>query len=191
MRFDEVPMPPAVGERPRDARGYPVPAITPWENGEPRFALNDYGRARECALERLCSVCGRTMPRGPVWRVVGQDEADAVLAAKESGLEYRNLEPTLEGPGHRACMLYAAMVCPFLARPNARRGSSAADPQEELTAHVQRGVQRGGSGAVAGFADYEYAVTPDRVLFRFLDLVEFLPYGLGQEHLAALLAELG
>src|ERR1700753_3571000 len=72
MRFDEVPRRPAVGERPRDARGYPVPAITPWENGEPRFALNDYGRARTCALERLCSVCGKSMPEGPVWRVVGQ-----------------------------------------------------------------------------------------------------------------------
>ena len=184
-------MPPGVGERPRDARGYPVPAITPWVDGEPRFALNDYGLARECATGRLCSVCGRLLPEGPVWRVLGQAEADAIGAALESGVAYRNLEPTLEGPGHRACMLYAAMVCPFLARPNARRRTSAADPQEELTAHVQRGVQRGESGAVAGFADYEYAVTPDRVLFRFLDLTEFLPHGAGQDHLEALRAELG
>jgi len=191
MRFDEVPMPPTVGERPRDARGYPVPAITPWEDGEPRFALNDYGLARACALGRLCSVCGKLMPEGPVWRVVGQSEGDAIRDAQESGLEYRNLEPTLEGPGHRACMLYASMVCPYLARPNARRGSSAADPQEELTAHVQRGVPRGESGAVAGFADYEYAVTSDRVLFRFFDLIEFLPHEAGQEHLTALRAELG
>ncbi|MFJ4184616.1 hypothetical protein [Kitasatospora sp. NPDC089509] len=190
MRFELVPMPDEVGERPRDERGYPVPAITPWQDGQPQFALTDHGRSADCALERKCSVCGRFMPRGPVWRVVGPSESAAIAEALAAGRPYRNGAPTLEGPGHRACMLYAAMVCPYLARPNARRKVTAAEAPDGLTAAAVRGAARGGTGAVVGFGDYEYAVTGTRVLFRFLDLVEFLPHESADEHLAELRAEL-
>ncbi|WP_236655533.1 hypothetical protein [Streptacidiphilus carbonis] len=194
MRFEAVPMPPSVQARPRDPRGYPVPAITPWEDGQPQFALTDYQRSGDCANGRLCSVCNTLMPRGPVWRVVGAGESAAIAEALAAGRPYRNLAPTMEGPGHRACMLYASMVCPYLARPNARRGissqQSAGGRPDELTAHVVRGAARGGTGAVVGFADYEYAVTGAQVLFRFLDLVEFLPHENAESHLPELQAEL-
>ncbi|WP_256069806.1 hypothetical protein, partial [Streptomyces sp. DvalAA-14] len=183
MRFDSVPMPPAVAARPRDSRGYPVPAITPWEGDEPQFARTDYGRSAACARERRCSVCDALIPRGPVWRVVGASESAVIGAALAAGRPHRNLAPTLEAPGHRACMLYASMVCPFLARPNARRGLTA-DRPDDLTAHVVRGAVRGGLGAVVGFGDYEFAVTPSQVLFRFFDVVEFLPHDTADEHLA-------
>ncbi|MFE0461958.1 hypothetical protein ACFW1A_22190 [Kitasatospora sp. NPDC058965] len=189
MRFDLVPMPDTVRARPRDPRGYPVPAITPWEEEQPQFALTDYGRSADCARGRLCSVCNQLMPKGLVWRVVGATESAAIAEALAAGRPYRNMTPTLEGPGHRACMLYASMVCPYLARPNARRGLSA-DGGSELTAHVVRGAARGGSGAVVGFADYEFGITPDQVLFRFVDLVEFLPHEAADEHLTELRAEL-
>ena len=189
MRFDQVPKPPSVDRRPRDGRGYPVPAITPWEDESPQFALTDYDRSARCARDRLCSVCGELMPAGGEWRVVGAAEAAAIDAARAAGRPYRNLAPTPEGPGHRACMLYASMVCPYLARPNARRGLSAAAP-DELTEHVVRGAVRGELGAVVGFADYEFAVTSTRVLFRFLDVVEFLPHDTAEAHLEELRAEL-
>ncbi|MEU5534409.1 hypothetical protein [Streptomyces sp. NPDC020362] len=182
-------MPAGIEARPRDVRGYPVPAITPWEGDEPQFALTDYERSAECARKRLCSVCNRLMPQGPVWRVVGSGESAAIGDAFAAGRPYRNLAPTLEGPGHRACMLYAAMVCPYLARPNARRGLSAAQP-DEFTSHVVRGTARGAMGAVVGFAEYEYAVTSSQVLFRFLDVVEFLPHDTADAHLDELRAEL-
>ncbi|MBM9505798.1 hypothetical protein [Actinacidiphila acididurans] len=190
MRFDAVPKPAAVDARPHDPRGYPVPAITPWEDDGPRFALTDYGRSAECAQGRLCSVCGTLMPRGPVWRVVGGTETAAIADALAAGRPYRNMAPTLEGPGHRACMLYASMVCPYLARPGGRRGLAAQTPDDALTAHVVRGAARGATGAVVGFADYEFAVTPDRVLFRFLDVVEFLPHESADTHLPELRREL-
>ena len=38
------------------------------EDGQPQFALTDYQRQADCANGRLCSVCNRLMPRGPVWR---------------------------------------------------------------------------------------------------------------------------
>ncbi|MDI5971556.1 hypothetical protein POF50_019850 [Streptomyces sp. SL13] len=189
MGFDSVPMPGGVAGRPRDGRGYPVPAITPWEGAEPQFALTDWGRSADCARGRRCSVCGRAMGAGAVWRVVGAAECAAIGEALAAGRPYRNMAPTLEGPGHRACMLYASMVCPYLARPNARRGVSAAAP-DEMTDHVVRGAARGATGAVVGFGQYEYAVTPDQVLFRFLDVVEFLPHDTADAHLAELRAEL-
>ena len=189
MRFDSVPMPSTVQARPRDTRGYPVPAITPWEGDEPQFALTDYGRSAACAQQRLCSVCNATMPAGPVWRVIGATESAAIGEALAAGRPYRNMAPTLEGPGHRACMLYASMVCPYLARPNARRGMSAEQPNE-LTEHVVKGAVRGSLGAVVGFAEFEYAVTPTQVLFRFLDVVEFLPHDTADAHLDELRAEL-
>jgi hypothetical protein len=183
-------MPSAVGARPRDPRGYPVPAITPWQDDQPQFALTDYGRSTNCARKRLCSVCDTLMPRGPVWRVVGAAESAAIGDALTAGRPYRNMTPTLEGPGHRACMLYASMVCPYLARPNARRGLDARDPDDGMTAHVVRGAVRGTLGAVVGFADYEFAVTASQVLFRFLDVVEFLPHDTADAHLDELRAEL-
>lgn len=189
MRFDAVPKPPGVEARPRDVRGYPVPAITPWADDQPQFALTDYERSANCARQRLCSVCDTLMPRGPVWRVVGAAETAAITEALAAGRPYRNLAPTLEGPGHRACMLYASMVCPYLARPNARRGLDAERP-DDMTAHVVRGAVRGVLGAVVGFADYEFAVTGTQTLFRFLDVVEFLPHDTADAHLGALRAEL-
>lgn len=182
-------MPPTVRSRPRDSRGYPVPAITPWDGEEPQFALTDHGRSADCARMRRCSVCDTLMPPGPVWRVVGASESAAIADALAAGRPYRNLAATLEGPGHRACMLYASMVCPYLARPNARRGLSALRP-DEMTEHVVRGTVRGASGAVVGFGDYEFAVTGTQVLFRFLDVVEFLPHRTSDAHLGELRAEL-
>ncbi|MFF4342765.1 hypothetical protein ACFY00_22900 [Kitasatospora sp. NPDC001540] len=191
MRFDAVPEPPAVAARPRDERGYPVPAITPWEDGRPQFALTDHERSAACARERLCSVCNTLMPLGPVWRVVGGAEAAAIGEALAAGRPYRNMAPTTEGPGHRACMLYAAMVCPYLARSNARRRVSAqGDAPDGLTAHVVRGAARGDMGAVVGFAEYEFAITPTRVLFRFLDPVEWLPHDNADQQLPNLQEEL-
>ncbi|MCD0486203.1 hypothetical protein LO771_28415 [Streptacidiphilus sp. ASG 303] len=189
MRFDTVPTPPAVRDRPRDPRGYPVPAVTPWEDGEPRFALTDHARSADCARMRLCAVCGTPMPPGSVWRVVGAAESAAIADALAAGRPYRNLAPTTEGPGHRACMLYASMVCPYLARPNARRGTAAPQP-DGAAGRAVRGAARGATGAVAAFGAYEYAVTATQVLFRFLDVVEFLPHDTSDVHLDELRAEL-
>ena len=182
-----IPMPPAVAARPRDRRGFPVPAITPWEDGEPRFAANGVARVAICASERRCSVCGLLMEPGPVWRVVSGREAEAIAEARAAGRVYLNNAPTGEAPGHRACMLFAAMACPYLARPGARRGAAA----QAVGLSAQRGDARGEGGAVAGFGRYQYKYDPDAApLFRFADLVEFLGHDVGAEHLDILRAEI-
>ncbi|WNI16498.1 hypothetical protein [Actinacidiphila sp. ITFR-21] len=43
---------------------------------------------------------------------------------------------------------------------------------------------------MVGYADYEFAVTAAQVLFRFLDVVEFLPHDTGDVHLDELRAGL-
>ena len=182
-----IPMPPAVAARPRDRRGYPVPAITPWADGEPRFAANGVARTAICASERRCSVCGLLMAPGPVWRVVSGREAGAIAQARAVGGVYLNNAPTGEAPGHRGCMLFAAMVCPYLARPGARRGAAA----QAVGLSAQRGDARGEGGAVAGFGRYQYKYDLGSApLFRFADLVEFLGHDLGAEHLDSLLTEI-
>lgn len=182
MRFEEIPTPARIAARPRDARGYPVLAITPWEKGEPRFAETGTARILICAAERRCSICGTPMPPDePVWRVVAGEEADAMAAALGAGTEYENRAPTVEPPGHRACMLYAAVVCPWLARPTSRRSNAAA----ALGFEIARGEQRGYGGAVAGFEGFE-AAFGEFVMFRFRGLRAFLPHELGEEQLPEL-----
>jgi len=178
MRVSDVPMPRAVAARPRDERGYPVLAITPWEDGQPRFAATGTSRTYICAVERRCSVCGLVMADGPVWRVVSGAEADAIAEARAAGQAYVNRLATVEAPGHRDCMLYAAVVCPYLSRPTARRGDAA-----ELPGLVAgRGDQRGLGGAVVGFDRVEFRLA-DVVLFRFHGVFEFRQHQLGDEQL--------
>lgn len=176
-------MPAAVAARPRDERGYPVPAITPWEDGAPQFAATGTARSYLCAVERRCSICATPMDPGPVWRVVAGAEADAIEAAQRAGQSYLNRAATVEAPGHRTCMLYAAVACPYLARPTARRGEAAQAPG--MTA--ERGTRRGLGGAVVGFDAVEFRYT-DVVLFRFAGLMEVRAHELGEEHLDALAA---
>jgi hypothetical protein len=180
---DQVPVPAAVAARPADPRGYPVLAITPWRDGVPDFAVTSPARILACAAERRCSICGLPLGKGPVWRVVSADEAAALATGPEDGLE--NAAATVEPPGHRLCMLYAAVVCPWLARPNARRRLDA----DVVGPRISRGDARGAAGEVGGavtaFERYEFTVSR-RVEFRYRGLVELVPHLLGDEHLQAL-----
>jgi hypothetical protein len=175
-------MPAAVAARPRDARGFPVLAITPWRDGVPDFAVTSPSRILVCAVERRCSICGLGLGKGVVWRVVAADEAVAMVTDPTA---FENDAETVEPAGHRLCMTYAAVVCPWLARPNARRRLDAVVPG----LRVERGDARGAigeiGGAVVSFETFEFTVR-DRVQFRYRGLVDFRPHLLGEEHLAAL-----
>src|SRR6266702_3802389 len=81
MRFDEIALPARIAARPADQRGYPVPAITPWHEGVPQFAVSSPRRALICATERRCSVCALPVEPGPLWRVISGIEAEAIEAA--------------------------------------------------------------------------------------------------------------
>jgi len=193
----EAPVPPAIAALPHDPRGYPIPAITPRDaEGRPTFAITGAARTLICAIERRCSICGTPMAPGPVYRVIAPAETDALAAAHAAGQSAANKAPSPEPPGHRACMLFAAFTCPFLARPNARRGQDA----EVMGSSLTRGTARGSStesgmeigGALAGFADYEFSYTPgsNQVAFRFTGLTELRPHQLGADQIPELVAAL-
>ena len=188
-----TPVPPAIAALPHDPRGYPVPAITPRDaEGRPTFAITSAARSLICAIERRCSICGTPMPPGPVYRVIAATETEALAAAQAAGRTATNKAPSPEAPGHRACMLFAAFTCPFLARPNARRGQDA----EVMGTSLARGTARGSStetgsdigGAVAGFADYEFSYTAgeNQVAFVFTGLTELRPHQLGADQIPEL-----
>jgi hypothetical protein len=182
MQPDDAPEPPAVRGRPHDLRGYPVPAITPWRDGVPMFAATSVARTLICAVERRCSICGTPLRTDTVWRVVAAEEAAAMAAALAADQTYGNRAGTAEAPGHLACMLYAAMVCPYLARPNARRGTDVRIGDFTAARGAARGELDGIGGAVAGFETYEFEVA-DQVTFRFSGLVAVRPHRFGAEHL--------
>lgn len=182
---DRVPMPPAVAARPRDDRGYPVPAITPWLDGRPTFAATSTSRTLICAVERRCSICGTALGDAPVCRVVAGPEAQAIADAATDGTRYQNRAPTAEAPGHLVCMLYAAIVCPYLARPNARRGVDVSIGGFVASRGAARGDVDGVGGAVVGFRSYEFELG-DTVAFRFDGVTFVRPHLLGTEHLTEL-----
>ena len=78
------------------------------------------------------------------------------------------------------------MVCPYLARPNARRGTDALIVGAELA----KGRPRGAGGAVASFDRMEFRLG-DSVLFQFAGLGEFRSHNEGIEQLAALAEAVG
>jgi hypothetical protein len=138
------------GEGARDlfepGRGYPVPAVTPWPDGKPEFAQQSTMRTLVCPAQCRCVVCGTEVAPGPIYRPADGEEAEFVAVALRFGKLYRNTAPTREGAGHRSCMIYSAIVCPYLASPGARRKFEIwLGPEAAL-----RGDPRGPSAAVVG-----------------------------------------
>lgn len=87
-------------------RGFPVPWFVTWIDGKPDFRIVDPHKIIMGVQSRLCFICGRpltaqkTFVGGPI----------TVINRISS-----------EPPNHFDCAEYAARVCPFLSRPQARR----------------------------------------------------------------------
>ena len=178
-------MPAVVAARPRDVRGYPVPAITPWPDGTPAFAHQSAFRTMICLAQRRCTVCGTKMPPGPVYRTVDGESAELIAVALSAGKLLINMMPAFEGPGHRACMIYSAVICPYLASPGARRKI-----ETTVGPTVPRGDTRGPSAAVAGYDGYSWEVGAQGLEISFGQPVELLSYTDGSDLAAELRAEI-
>lgn len=104
----EVPMPPEIAALPRHKSGYPVPWFCPVVDGEPDLKLLDARKQLQAIRERRCAICGQ--PVG-YW-----------IAFITGPLGVQNRVVTDPGM-HEACARYAVQVCPFIARPGARRAA--------------------------------------------------------------------
>jgi hypothetical protein len=97
-------VPERIARLPRDPRGYPIPWNVLREGDTAFFTINDDRRAWEALRKGLCPICGERLGRY-LWFVGGP------RSAFDPGGCYLDL------PGHRDCMEFALMTCPYLAMP--------------------------------------------------------------------------
>jgi hypothetical protein len=126
-------------DSPQDARGFYVLAEAGWEDGKPVFNKFSIERTLVLAINRACALCGYPMPKGTnVYRAFAQSDA-AIIRGYE-----REHSHDLAGPLHFSCVLYSAIVCPYLREKTARLGK---------TSTINPGGKRGTRAAVMGFED--------------------------------------
>ena len=99
-------LPPHMATLKRDKRGYPVPAFVEWIDGEPNFAVANPDHFKRCVAYNRCWICGNTMGTFKAFVIGPMCVVNRVSA---------------EPPSHRACATFAALNCPFLTRPLAKR----------------------------------------------------------------------
>lgn len=125
---------------PRDRRGFVVPAESAWVDGVPVLSRTAADRNIALVMRRGCAVCGFEMPRGrPVYRAFAQGDA-AEIRGKQ-----RLVANDPDVPMHLSCVLYSALVCPYLRERTSRLG-----PENT----INPGRRRGSLAAVLGFEDF-------------------------------------
>lgn len=133
--WQNVKVPSSIDSLPRDSRHFPVPVITPREDGEFFLGQQDNWRVLWCFLENLCSVCGGYMSEQwrfftPPFEEKGEYNVKEQLESFFKTLKEQNNSFILksrpndfapsEAPFHLECGLYSLAVCPYLASPNSK-----------------------------------------------------------------------
>jgi hypothetical protein len=103
-RFPEAP--PQIQRLPLDERGFPVPWFTPWIKGKPDFRAVYPDQSQKAHTKGLCWICGG--------RNIG---VKAFVIGPMCAVNRVSAEP----PSHLSCARFAAVACPFLSRPLAKR----------------------------------------------------------------------
>lgn len=101
--FTNVPIPPKLGLRPRDARGYPIPAgVVIDANGRPDFKTTDLSKWVFLVKHQRCGLCGEPLGRHKAF--IGGPKSHESRLFTDLAM-------------HRDCARYAVQVCPYLAAP--------------------------------------------------------------------------
>lgn len=106
LRKDLPWLPERMKKLPVDARGYPVPWFVQWFDGVPDFRVTDRRKWADCVRFNGCWLCGEPIGRLKTF-VLGP-----MCAVNRT---------TSEPPCHFACAEFAAIACPFLILPKAKR----------------------------------------------------------------------
>lgn len=105
-------LPPKMARLPIDKRGFPVPFFVAVINGEPDHRVADT-RAMKAAVEQnRCWLCGGALGRFKAFVIGPMCSITRTIS---------------EPPAHLECATYAAVACPFLTRPHAKRREVSAD----------------------------------------------------------------
>lgn len=106
MRPGLPPLPLHMQRLALDHRGYPVPWFVAWIDGKPDFRVSDGEKwARAVTFDR-CWICGEVRGHRATF-VIGP-----MCVVNRT---------TSEPPCHHECAVFAAIACPFLALPTAKR----------------------------------------------------------------------
>jgi hypothetical protein len=100
-------LPPDLADRPYDAElGLPIPFVNEFDDGSHDFGAINRRRSIQCALSRLCGMCGTSL------------EYDIAFLGGPKAAESRSYT---DPPMHVACAEAALVLCPHLARHTAPR----------------------------------------------------------------------
>jgi hypothetical protein len=104
-RFPDAP--PQIAALKVEARGYPTPWFVSYVDGEPEFRAVDPRKIHYADKHGLCWICGRPFAGSLRSFTIGPMCA------------VNRVSP--EPPQHKDCARFAAVSCPFLSRPMAKR----------------------------------------------------------------------
>jgi hypothetical protein len=105
-----IPLPARLAHRPVNERGFPVPWFVSWIDGTWEFVNVDPRKIGEAYRKKICWLCGEPLGRYFAFTIGPMCSINRVSS---------------EPPAHRECSRYAVRVCPFLAKPNAKRNEKA------------------------------------------------------------------
>lgn len=94
---------------PVDDRGYPIPHFVAYVDGKPDHRVADPAKLVRAHNLGVCHLCGK--PLGSF---------KAFVVGPMCGVNRISSDP----PSHRECAEWAAVACPFLSRPHAKRRSA-------------------------------------------------------------------
>lgn len=160
-----------------------MPVSVPWVDGLPTFSAMSLPRAVIIATHRLCAICGLALDASELyWRNGDGDFADMHETLLTAGVAVFGTSSNELG-GHRECVTYAAMACPYLATDGART-------VEAVSVGTTRpvGELRGVEATICAHDTYTYEMSPDFIGAHFGQLIRQIRYREGSE-LAGDLAE--
>jgi hypothetical protein len=106
LRANLPPLPQRMRTLPVDERGYPVPYFVAWIDGKPDHRVADPAKLISAHRCGVCHLCGQRL-----------GAYKAFVVGPMCGVNRISSDP----PSHRECAEWAAVVCPFLTRPKAKR----------------------------------------------------------------------
>jgi hypothetical protein len=106
LRAGLPPLPPKMRHLPVDERLYPVPFFVAWVDGKPDHRVADARALKACVDQGRCWLCGEPLGRFKAYCIGPMCTITRTIS---------------EPPQHLECSTFAAMACPFLTRPLAKR----------------------------------------------------------------------
>ncbi len=108
-------LPAALAERPLDdEHGLPIPFVNSYDDGTHDFRAPNRRRSIQCALSRLCGMCGISL------------EYDIAFLGGPKAAESRSFT---DPPMHVACAEAALQLCPHLAAHSTPREERSGEPE--------------------------------------------------------------